>query len=339
MSESKAVPSKLDPADAPEFSVVIPIYRNAASLIELLDRLDLVLADESREYVFVVDGSPDDSLELLKAESKRRPHLRVIELSRNFGQHAALCAGFELARGRCALVLDGDLQQRPEDLPKFMAAWREGADFVSGWRSARADSIWRRFASRCFNGLVCRMTGVRLHDWGCPLAAIDRSVFQRIAPSGEQRRFLKPLVAKLSTKPTEVQVEGYARDGASSYSPLALVGLTLDFVVSFSNRPFLKLIGIGAAGFSAGLLIGTLYVLLRIVGLLPEEPRILAAVVLLVLLGVQVLILGALGEFTHRIYRLVQGAPFFQVAAEHGSLESDAAEPLSATRGEPRSPS
>ena len=155
---------------------------------------------------------------------------------------------------------------------------------MSGWRTARADPFLRRLSSRGFNELVRRVTGVQLHDWGCPLAAIDRSVFERIAPSGEQRRFLKPLVAKLSRRPTEVRVEGYERDGKSSYSPLALVGLTLDFVVSFSNRPFLKLIGVGAAGFSVGLFLGVTYVVLRILGILPEEPRILAAVVLLVLL-------------------------------------------------------
>ena len=190
---------------------MIPIYRNRDTLVELLDRLDAALADEPREYVFVVDGSPDDSLEVLRAEQDRRPHLVVIELARNFGQHAALCAGFEAARGKSVAILDGDLQQRPEDLPRFIAAWREGSDFVSGWRTTRDDPLQRRLGSAVLNRFVRVVTGVELHDWGCPVAVIDRSVIERVATCGEQRRFLKPLVAKLSRRPTELKIEGLAR--------------------------------------------------------------------------------------------------------------------------------
>ena len=323
-----------DARSAPELSVVVPVYRNRTTLRELVERLDRALSSEDREYVFVVDGSPDDSLTVLLELQADRPWLRVLELARNFGQHAALCCGFEAARGACVLVLDADLQQRPEDLPRFVEAWRGGSDFVSGWRTRRADPLARRLGSRLLNALVRRVTGVRLHDWGCPLAAIDRSVFERVAPSGEQRRFLKPLVAKLSRRPTEVQIEGHEREGRSSYSGLALVGLTLDFVVAFSARPFLKLIGIGAAGVALGALAGVLYVLLRLAGVLDEEPRIQAAVVLAVMLGIQVVVLGALGEYTHRIYRMVQGAPFFDLREEHVAASTAEPAPVGVSAGE-----
>lgn len=294
--------------------MVVPVYRNRQTLVELLDRLDAALDGVEREYVFVVDGSPDDSREVLLAEQAGRPWLVVVDLARNCGQHAALAAGFELSRGEAVAVLDADLQQDPEELPRFIAAWREGADFVSGRRAQRADPLGRKLGSLVLNWLVRRITGVELHDWGCPLAVIDRSVVERVAAGGEQRRFLKPLVAKLSRRPVEVTIQGLARaDGPSSYSLLALLGVTLDFAVSFANRPFLKLIGLGAVVFGGGLLLGGGYLALRMAGTVGSSPPAVALAALALLLGAQVLILGAMGEFTHRIYRLVQGQPLFEV--------------------------
>jgi undecaprenyl-phosphate 4-deoxy-4-formamido-L-arabinose transferase len=315
---SAATPPGAPPAgEAPEVSVVVPVYRNRDTLAELLERLEASLGGEDYELVLVVDGSPDDSLAVLRDEQTRRPRLVVVELARNCGQHAALCAGFELARGAVVLILDADLQQRPEELPAFVAAWRDGADFVSGWRTERSDPVFRRLGSHGMNWLVRQITGVKLHDWGCPLAAIDRSVFERVPGCGEQRRFLKPLVAKLSRKPQEIQVVGLEREGESAYSLLTLLGVSLDFVVSFSNRPFQKLLGLGFLGTVISLTIGTVYVTLRVAHLAEESQRLQAIVVLGMMLGIQLVILGALGEFTHRIYRLVQGLPLFEVAHVH----------------------
>ncbi len=309
-----------------ELSVVVPIYRNASTLVELLDRIEAALAAERFETVLVVDGSPDESLAILTDEATRRPTLRVVELSRNFGQHAALCAGFEEARGDCVLLLDGDLQQDPADLTRFVEAWRAGSDFVSGWRVKRKDPLDRRLGSLVLNRLVRGITGVTLHDWGCPLAAIDRSVIDRVPAAGEQRRFLKPLVAKLSRNPVEVEVQGHERDGRSSYSTLALLGVTLDFAVSFTNRPFLKLIGVGFLGGVLGVAIGVAYILARLFGILEnDDPRIQAVSFAMALFGLQFLIVGALGEFTHRIYRLVQGQPLFEVRHVHGREDGEAA--------------
>lgn len=301
---------------APEVSVVAPVYRNAATLRELLDRLDGALAAESREYVLVVDGSPDESLAVLLAERERRPELVVVELARNFGQHAALCAGFEAARGRVVLVIDADLQQRPEDLPRFLEAWRAGHDFVSGWRTVRGDPLLRKVASKGMNALIRHVTGVTLRDWTCPIAAIDRGIVERVATCGEQRRFLKPAVAQFSRRPTELPVEGVQRAGESGYSLLTLLGVALDFAVSFTTRPFQRLAGLGLVLFGGGAAGGVLYVAARLVGMAPV-PRFQLVLFLMLVLGVQVLILGALGEFTHRIYRLVQGQPLFSVRAVH----------------------
>lgn len=304
--------------ERPELSVVIPVFRNEETLRELLERLDRALEGLDREYVFVVDGSPDRSAEVLLEEQASRPHLVVVELTRNCGQHAALAAGFEVSRGRAVGVLDADLQQDPEDLPRFLEPWRAGHDFVSGKRVSRVDRIERKLGSLLFNRLVRHYTGVSLSDWGCPTAIIDRSVIERVATGGEQRRFLKPLVAKLSRNPTELAIQGRARaSGPSSYSRLALVGVAFDFAVSFANRPFLKLVGLGGLITGAGLLIGVVYLALRMVGLLPSSAQVVGLSALFLLVGPQVLMLGALGEFTHRIYRLVQGQPLFEVGAVH----------------------
>ncbi|TAJ13449.1 MAG: glycosyltransferase [Planctomycetota bacterium] len=303
-------------AAAPEVSVVVPVYRNQRTLPELLRRLDAALDGEHREYVFVVDASPDESLALLLDAQKQRRHLVVLELARNAGQHGALCAGFAAARGRVALVLDADLQQRPEDLPRALERWRAGHDFVSGWRRVRKDPWGRRAASLAMNWLVRSVVGVPLRDWGCPLAAVDRSLFERIPESGEQRRFLKPLVASLARNVAEIEIEGDARVDESSYSPFMLCALALDFVVCFTRRPFQWLIGLGAVGFAGACATAVLYLLARLAGAAPSD-RVQALVVLGLLIGLQLVVLGAVGEFTHRIYRLVQGRPLYEVRAVH----------------------
>ncbi len=301
----------------PEVSVVVPVYGNRNTLPELLSRLDKTLTGYECEYVFVVDGSPDDSLDILKQEGLSRPHLRVIEFVRNFGQHAALCAGFEMARGEVVVILDADLQQSPEDLPPFIEAWRGGKEFVSGVRGSRKDSLLRRFGSYFMNRLVRSVTGVPLRDWGCPMAAIDRRIIDQIAFAGEQRRFLKPLVARLSRSWTEIEIQGLEREGESSYSMFSLIGLSLDFMVSFSNRPFQRLTGAGAALLGIGSACAVLYIILRIVGVVVDYPQVQVGIFISVLIGMQTVILGMLGEFTHRVYRLVQGQPFFELRGEH----------------------
>ncbi|MDF1800500.1 MAG: glycosyltransferase family 2 protein [Planctomycetota bacterium] len=304
-------------AGAPEISVVVPIYRNNATLEDLVERLSAVLSEESAELVMVVDGCPDGGLELLQGLVPGRPHLRVVELARNYGQHAALCAGFEAARGKVILILDADLQQAPEDLPAFVEAWRGGAEFISGWRNGREDAASRRLGSWAMNQLVRYVTRVPLRDWGCPMAAVDRRIIDQVKYAGEQRRFLKPLVARLSRSWEEIEIKGHAREGKSSYSLFSLIGLALDFVVSFTTRPFQRLTGGGLALFTAGILTGVAYVVLRLAGLISDSPPLQALVVIALLVGMQAIILGMLGEYTHRIYRMVQGQPFFEVRKVH----------------------
>ena len=304
----------------PEVSVVVPIYGNASTLSELVERLDKALGPIGEaEYVFVVDGSPDNSLEILIELAETRPHLRVVELARNYGQHAALSAGFEAARGQVVLILDADLQQAPEDLPQFVEAWRAGHDFVSGYREKRKDPLRRRLGSWGLNRLVNAVTHVHLRDWGCPMAAIDRRIIDAVPYAGEQRRFLKPLVAKLSRNWHELGIQGHPREGESAYSMLALIGLALDFVVSFSTRPFPRLTGAGMALVALSTLGGFVYIGLRVTGVIEPVPPAQVLVVFGALFGLQAVMLGMLGEYIHRTYRMVQGQPFFEVRREHGA--------------------
>lgn len=309
----------------PQISVVVPVYGNRATLPELVERLDATLLElGSLEYVFVVDGSPDDSLAVLRELAQTRPHLGIVELARNYGQHAALCAGFAASRGDVVLLLDADLQQAPEDLPPFVEAWRAGHDFVSGWREQRRDPLRRRLGSWGMNRLVRSVTRVPLRDWGCPMAAIDRRIIDAVPYAGEQRRFLKPLVARLSRNWHEIGITGHAREGESSYSMLALIGLALDFIVSFSRRPFPRLTGFGAALMFGSVLVGLAYIGLRVAGLIGDEARLQILVMFGALFGLQALIMGVLGEYIHRTYRMVQGQPFYDVRRTYGA--ADAAE-------------
>lgn len=308
----------------PEISVVVPVYGNSATLAELVERLDKALAPVGEtEYVFVIDGSPDDSLEVLLGLAATRPYLRILELSTNYGQHAALSAGWEAVRGKVVLILDADLQQAPEDLPPFVEAWRAGHDFVSGWRAKRQDPLARRIGSFCLNQLVRTVTHVPLKDWGCPMAAIDRRIIDQVPYAGEQRRFLKPLVAKLSRNWHEICIQGHPREGESAYSMLALIGLALDFIVSFSRRPFARLAGLGMALSGISMLGALVYIFLRLFGTISPEPRIQVLLGFGALFGLQVVMLGMLGEYIHRTYRMIQGQPFFEVRREYGGAAPD----------------
>jgi len=302
----------------PEISVVVPVFRSAATLHELLDRVERALEGEDFELIAVVDGSPDDSLAVLLEEVERRPRLVVIELARNFGQHAALCAGFAAARGAAACVLDADLQLAPEELPRLLAAWRDGHDLACGRRIARRDGPLRRLSSFGLNVLARRLTHRRLSDWGCPLAVIDAELFRAIPAHGDKRRFLKPLVAELSRDPIELDVAGAPPRGPSSYSGVALLGVALDFVVAFSTRPFQRLAGAGVLAFAAACLGGAAYAGLRVTGGIDPSPHVPLALVALGLLGMQAAVLGLIGVRSQRV-SAAGGAPLYVVARTFGA--------------------
>ena len=255
-----------------KISVVIPGYNEALNLEELLDRLLRVLEDQGRDYeaILVDDGSRDGSLEILKnAASKAAGKIRIVELSRNFGQHQAVLAGFERVTGDGVVTLDSDLQNPPEEIPKIVALLDEGYDAVGGVRRSRHDSLFRRLASKLVNRVTGTITGMRLSDYGCMLRGYSREIVDLMNRCGESATFIPALAQSFSRRSTEVDVDHSARKrGESRYSLYRLIRLNFDLMTGFSVVPlqiftlfgFLTALG----GFSLGVyLLVRRFVLLR----------------------------------------------------------------------------
>ena len=292
----------------------MPVFNEADNLTELYAQLTKALQGFRYELLFVDDGSVDESYEILANLHASDRRVKVVRLARNYGQHAALSAGIESAKGQVIVSLDADLQCDPDDIPKLLAKIDEGHDVVSGWRCDRKDPLLRRLPSYIANKTIGMVTGVRLHDYGCPLKAITAEVARELKYHGEMRRFLGALVVHVGRSAAEVPVShGFRTAGKSRYSLLPLISHYLDFIVSFSTRPF-QIIGVvGGLLTLLGFVGGVLYFPLRSLADLPLGGRFQIVVFLAVFFGLQFAILGLLGEFTTRIYRLVQNKPFFVI--------------------------
>jgi glycosyltransferase involved in cell wall biosynthesis len=208
----------------PHVSLLIPVWNEKETLPSLYERTRKTLEGMgcSWEILFVDDGSTDGSEAFLRAFHTEDPRVRVLFLARNFGQHAALCAGFEQVRGDVVVIMDGDLQLNPEDIPSLVDKVREGYDLVGGWRIHRVDSSLRRkIPSWLFNQVLGRATGVRLKDFNCGFKAMNRRIAERVGEQGEQRLYLAPLLVDLAESVTEIPVSHHPRAAGSSKYTLA----------------------------------------------------------------------------------------------------------------------
>ena len=298
-----------------DVSVIIPIFNEAENLARLYAHLTKTLESLQYELCFVDDGSTDTSYHTLVDLHATDPRVKVIRLAGNFGQHAALSAGIEHATGQILVSFDADLQNDPQDILKLVAKIDEGHDVVSGWRVGRKGGLFtRRLPSWLANKSIALMTGARLHDATCPLKAVRREVAQNLASYGEMRRFLGALVLQLGRSIGEVQVSHRPRmEGHSKYSFLDLMGGYIDFITAFWPRPFQLVTVLGILCLLAGFLGGVLYLILRFPAGVAPGLRSQAVVFILVFVGFQFVILGLLGEFIARIYRLVQNRPLFVI--------------------------
>jgi glycosyltransferase involved in cell wall biosynthesis len=271
----------------------------------------------SFELVFVDDGSTDKGFDLLSRLHDADPRVKVIRLARNFGQQVALLAGLEHASGRVLVSFDADLQFDPRDIPKLAAKIDEGYDVVSGARTGRDDALaTRRLPSALVNWTMTRLTGKRLRDATSPFKAVRAEMIDALQSAGEMRRFLGALALRSGRTIAEVPVAHRPRRaGRSKYSFLDLVAGYLDLITAFWPRAFqvVGLIGLACIAVSLVGVIG--YVAARLSLDLPVPLRAQAQLVILLLggFGVQCVVLGLLGEFTTRIYRLVQDRPLYAV--------------------------
>ncbi len=306
----------------PTLSIVVPVFNEEQNVPLLAEEIRLALDPHGIEYevVAVDDGSTDGTWARLENVRAQDPRWILVGLRRNFGQTAAMSAGFDHARGDVIVTLDGDLQNDPADIPRFLHLAKDH-DVVSGWRRHRRDPfLTRRLPSWLANWLISRVTGVRLHDYGCTLKAYRREVVEHLHLYGEMHRFIPAIASWMGISLVEVETHHRARRfGRSKYGLARTLRVVLDlmtvkFLLSFATKPIqvFGLLGVGAAG--AGFAIGGYLSVLKLVfGFEIGGRPLLFLGVLLILLGVQLIVMGLLGEMLVRVYHESQRKPIYMV--------------------------
>ena len=340
----------MEPSRTPvDISIVLPVYNEAGSLPDLIPEIKAVLGSLGRPYeiVAVDDGSQDASVEVLRQLQQDEPHLRIVEFRRNFGQTAAFDAGFDFAVGDVIVTMDADGQNDPADIPRLLEVLDGGGyDLVNGWRKNRKEPfLTRRLPSMVANRLIANASDIRLHDRGCSLKAMRSDLVKQMNLYGELHRFIPEIASLIGVRVTEVPVNDRPRKaGESKYGALArtprviLDLLTVSFLLSYSKRP-MQLFGLfGLLSGGVGGLIGVYLVGAKVLrGILYGEEAFRSfqigtspwtmLSVLLIVLGVQFLMMGLLGEILTRTYHEAQDKPIYVVRrvleARTPSLGSD----------------
>jgi glycosyltransferase involved in cell wall biosynthesis len=310
-----------------DVSIVIPLFNERDNLVPLHDELVKVMAMVARPYeiLFVDDGSSDGSADVLRKIKATDANVRVIRLARNSGQTAALQCGFSNARGEVVIAIDADGENDPGDIPKLLACLGEGYDIVSGWRKERwrDAALTRRIPSLTANWIISHITGVELHDYGCTLKAYRGDLARNLRLYGEMHRFVPALAAEQGARVTEVEVNFRPRrSGASKYGPGRILRTFLDlvtvrFLSGYSTRPIQVFGAIGVVLGALGSLWTGILVFEKIVlgYTLGDRPALLLAV-LLVVVGVQFVSLGLLGEMLARTYHESQDKQIYVIKEE-----------------------
>jgi glycosyltransferase involved in cell wall biosynthesis len=328
-----AAPAQRPAARAVELSIVIPLYNEVESVPHLYAALRDALEAIGRTYeiLFVDDGSRDGTFAALTDVAEVDPRVRLIRFRRNFGQTAAMVAGFDHARGGIIIPMDGDLQNDPADIPLLLQKIEEGYDVVSGWRKNRQDrALLRRFPSKIANWLIGRVTGVRLHDYGCSLKAYRAEVLQGTRLYGEMHRFIPALANLMGARICEVPLRHHARKfGRSKYGikrtlKVMLDLMTVKFLTDYSTKPIYFFGGIGMVLCLVGILAAaeTLWEKFAIGTYVHNNPFILIAVFMFTL-GVSFIFLGLLAEIIIRTYHESQAKPIYWIGETRNLEERD----------------
>lgn len=310
----------------PALSIIVPIYNEEESIPHLYQRLTDALEKLAKPYEIIAadDGSHDHSFALLSEIAARDPRWRVVRFRRNFGQTAAFSAGFDRARAPVVITIDADLQNDPEDIGTLLAKIDEGFDVVSGWRERRQDPFLnRRLPSIIANRLISWATGVYLHDYGCSLKAYRTEVVRGIRLYGELHRFIPAIASWQGIAVAEIPVNHEARRfGSSKYGisrtlRVVLDLLTVRFLLSYGTRP-MQIFGlIGLIATMLGILIGAYLSWIKLMygAAIADRPLLLLAV-LMIVLGVQFVSMGLIGELIVRTYYETQSKPIYVVREE-----------------------
>ena len=302
-------------SETPYVSVVIPVFNEQENLRALHQALMPVLENVKKNYevIYVDDGSVDTSLNLLREFHARDPkHVIVIEFSRNFGQHSAIFAGFEEARGDIIVTMDADLQNPPEAIPSLIHAIESGYDVVGGWREDRQDSLFRRMASKIVNRVMSWSTGVHLRDYGCMLRAYRKEIVRQISRTSEITSFIPALANTFARSIAEIQVPHRDREnGKSKYSLVRLLRLNFDLMTGFSLAPIQAISVFGLCVALVGVSFSIFLFIRRLIVGPEAEGLFTLFAILFAFIGIQILALGIIGEYVGRIYNEVRRRPRF----------------------------
>ena len=296
------------------YSIVVPFFNEQANIAPLYAKLTGVMRGlgERYELVFVDDGSRDNTFKALGDIYELDPCVNLVRLRRNFGQTAALAAGFDFARGEIIISMDGDLQHDPDEIPRFLEKIEEGYDLVSGWRYERRDHwLTRQIPSHVANWMMAKLSGIELHDFGTTFKVYRREIIQEIQLYGELHRFIPALASSVGARITEIPITNLERkSGKSNYGIGRTIRVFLDlimvkFLLDYSTRP-LQFFGLlGLAGSGLGLVVAIFLVcekLLHGVPIMTEHGPLMLLAVALFIGGTQFISMGLLSEIVSRTY-------------------------------------
>lgn len=287
-----------------KISIIIPVYNEEKSIGPLHSAVKKTISrvTNSYELIFIDDGSTDNTFFILKKLKSKHKQIKLIKFKKNFGKAAALAAGFKLAKGDIIITMDGDLQDDPTEIPNFISKINEGYDLISGWKYDRKDPLSKKIASKIFNFLTRILTGVHLHDFNCGFKAYRRNVVKNLRLYGELHRYIPVLAYQKGFKLGEIKVKHHPRKyGKSKYGLSRLIKgsfdlITVKFITSYTKRP-LHLFGVfGLLFLFLGIILNLYLIYLKIVsGNIGNRPLLFLAV-LLIILSVQFIAIGLLGE-------------------------------------------
>lgn len=311
-----------------KISIVIPAYNEEENIQYLYDELNNVFGalDSEHEFLFIDDGSSDSTLEVLRTIQEQDTHVKIICFRRNFGQTAAMSAGFDFASGDVIITMDADLQNDPQDIPRMIDKINEGYDVVTGWRFDRKDPFLnRRLPSIIANKIISWTTQVSLHDYGCTLKAFRREVIKNIKLYGEMHRFIPAIASGMGISFTEIKVNhrprrfGTSKYGISRTIRVVLDLITVKFLLSYSTRPIQVFGLLGVISGSIGILTALVMTIQRQFFGVPiaDRPLLLLAI-LLIFVGIQFISIGLIAELQSRTYHESQQKPVYFVREVYG---------------------
>ena len=298
---------------APEFSIIIPVCNEEDNLSALYDRLSVVIGKlGTYEIILVDDGSKDRSWQLIKELHEKDGRVRGVSFSRNFGHHIAITAGLDYAKGRTIILMDGDLQDQPEEIPKLWRKLCEGYDLVYGIRKVKKDSLMKRFNSFLFWWLLNKLSGIDIPRNQTLLRIFDKKILDVLKDMRERARFIHGMIAWTGFRTALFEVEHARRErGVSKYNTIKLFRLAFNAVTSFSTVPLRLATYLGLLSAGVGLCYGFYFLYKKIFLGIPVLGYASIIVAVLFVGGVQLLILGIIGEYLGRVYQEVQARPIY----------------------------